>query len=91
MTTHAEKDTEQGKQSPIAVGVQTCENIMEMNMAVTQKIWNRSTSKPSYTNSGHIHKGRSILTQKHLLSFIHSSFIHISRSRKEPRCPSTKD
>lgn len=75
MTTHAGKDTEQGKQSPIAVGVQTCENI-------TKKIWNRSTSKSSYTNSEHIPKGRSILTQKHLLSYIHISFIHISRTRK---------
>ena len=54
---------------PFLVGVQTCTVTMEINMAVFQKIWNASTSGPSYTTLGHIPQG-------YLLNYVYCGFIH---------------
>ena len=57
MTAHADKDVEQGGDTPLLlVGLQTCTAILEINMVVSQKIWNRSKSSPSYTTPEHIPK-----------------------------------
>ena len=42
---------------------------------VSQKIGNQSTSKPSYTTTGHIPKRCFAILQGHLLNYVHSSFI----------------
>jgi hypothetical protein len=61
---------------PLMMGVPTCTTTSEINMVVSQKIGNRSTSKPSYNTFGHIPKGNSILPQWCWLSYVHISFIH---------------
>jgi hypothetical protein len=48
------------QEDPLLVGVQTCIVTKEINMMVSQKIGNQSTSSPNYTVSWHI---LSILTQ----------------------------
>ena len=41
-----------GNTPPLMVGVQTSITTLEMNKAVSQKVGNQSTSRPSYTNLG---------------------------------------
>ena len=72
------RDAEQGEPPPLLVQVQTCSATLEINMTVSQKIGNQSTSRLSYAAPGHIPKGCSILSQGHLLNYVHSSFIHTS-------------
>ena len=50
-----------GNTPPLLVGVQTCTDTLEINMAVSQKTGNQTTSKPSYTTLGHISKGCTII------------------------------
>jgi hypothetical protein len=44
-----------GNTSPLLVGVQTCTSALEINMVVSQKVWNSSTSRFSYATSGQMH------------------------------------
>jgi len=46
---HADQDIEQVGVSSFPVGVQTCTNTLEVNLAVPQKTWNNSTFRPRYT------------------------------------------
>ena len=57
--------------SPLLVGLQTCTTTLEINLAISQKTGNISTSRPSYTPKMLHHT-----TQGHLFSYVHSSFIH---------------
>ena len=61
------------------VGMQTCTTTLEINLVVSQKTGNSSTSRASYTTPGHIPKRCSTVPQAHLLSYVHSSFIHNSQ------------
>ena len=69
--THADEDVEQGEQASIAGGMQTYTATMEINMAVTQKVGNQSTSRSRVVTLGHIPKGYFILPQRCLLSHDH--------------------
>ena len=51
------------------------------------KIGNQSTSRPTYTNLGHISQGYLIITQGHLLSHVHSSVIHDSHNLERTWMP----
>ena len=51
---------------------------LEVNMVVSQKVGNWSTSRPSYTTLGHIPKACFILPQGHLLNYVLCGFIHNS-------------
>jgi hypothetical protein len=42
---------------PLLVGEQTCTTTLEINLVVSQKIGNSSTSRPTYTTPGHIPVG----------------------------------
>ena len=64
---------------PLVVGVEICRTTLQINLAVSQKIGNSSTSRPSYTTSGQIPKGCSTILQGHLLNYVHSSFISNSQ------------
>ena len=64
--------------SPLAGG-QTCTTTLEISMAVSQKIGNQPTSRPSNTTPGHIPKGCIIIPQGHLFNYIHNSIIHNSQ------------
>jgi hypothetical protein len=59
------------KQSSIVVGVQTCTITMEINLVVSQKTGNSSTSRHSYTTLGHVHKRYPTIPQGHLLNYVH--------------------
>ena len=65
------------KNTPLMlVGVQTGTATLEINMAVSQKIGTQPTSRPSNTALGHIPKGYTLIPQRHLLNYIHSSIFH---------------
>ena len=68
---------ESGEHSSTAGGVQTC--TLEINMTVSQKIGNYSTSRSSYISLGHISKGCSTIPQGHLHNYVYSSFIYNSQ------------
>ena len=57
---------------PLLLGMWTT---LEINLVVSQKIGNSSTSRPSYTTPGHIPKRCSTIPQGRLLNYVHSSFI----------------
>ena len=61
---------------PLLVGVQTCTTPMEIDMAVSQNAGNQSTLKPKYTTLERKLNGCSILPQRQLLNYVHSSKIH---------------
>jgi hypothetical protein len=46
---HGDEDVDQGEHSPIAGGSVNLYSFLEINMAVSQKIGNRSTPQSSYT------------------------------------------
>ena len=64
------------------VGMQICIVNLEISMAVSQKIRNKSTSRPRNTTLGYIPKGYTVIPQGHLLNYIHSSIIHNSENLK---------
>jgi hypothetical protein len=76
---------------PLLLEVQICIATMEINMAVPQKLENKSTSKISYTILVIIPKGHVILPQEHLLNYVHSRFIHISQTLGKIICPSARN
>jgi hypothetical protein len=49
--------------------------LWKSKLVVSQKTENSSTSRPSYTTPGHIPKS-STTRQRHLLNYVHSSFIY---------------
>jgi hypothetical protein len=51
VTTHVEVEVEQGSTPPLAEGVQTWTTILEVYLAFSQKIGNKSTSRLSYNHS----------------------------------------
>jgi hypothetical protein len=57
------------------MGVQTFTTMLEINMVVSQKIENSSTSRPSYMTHRHRPKRCFTIPQKHLPKYVHSSFI----------------
>jgi len=75
-TARAGEAVEHEKQSLLLVRVQTGTTSLEINLAVSQKPGNSSNSRPSYTTAGHIQKRCFTIPQGHLLSYVHSSFIH---------------
>jgi hypothetical protein len=54
---HVDEDIEQVEQFPLQVGVQTYTATLKINMAVSQKIGNKFTSRTSYITPGCIPKG----------------------------------
>jgi hypothetical protein len=44
------------KNTPLLLGVQTFATTLEINLVISQKVANRSTSRTSYTTPGHIPK-----------------------------------
>jgi hypothetical protein len=71
---------ERGALPPLMVRVQSCPTTLEINLVVSQKIQNSSTSRPSYTTPGHVPKRCSTIPQGGLLNYVHSSFIHKSQN-----------
>jgi hypothetical protein len=61
----------------LLVEVQTCTTPLEINLMVSLKIGNRSTSRPSYTILKHIPKRYSTIPQGHFLNYVHSSIFFL--------------
>ena len=64
----------------LLVGMQTCTTTLEISMAVSQKIGNQPTTRPSNTTLGHIPKECSIILQGHLFSYVYRSIIYNSQN-----------
>jgi hypothetical protein len=65
---------------PLLVGVQLCISTLEINLTVSLKSGNSSTSRPNYIYHSWAYTQRCSTTpQGHLLSYVHSSFIHNSQ------------
>ena len=75
----------------LLLGVQTCTTTLKINLAVSQKIWNSSTSRPSLLFLG-IYSKDALPNHKDICStmFIATLFI-IARNWKQCRCSSTKE
>ena len=71
--------------------MQSCTTTLDINLAVSQKIGNSSTWRPSYTAPGHIPKSCSNIPQGHVLHYTHSSFIQNSQKLAQPIFPSTEE
>ena len=63
----------------LLVNIKSYTTTLEINLGVSQKTGISSTSKPSYTTPGSIHKRCFIIPQGHLLHYVHSSFIRNSQ------------
>jgi hypothetical protein len=59
--------------------IQTYTTTQEINLPVSEKTGNSSTSRPSYITPEHILKRCSTIPQGHVLCYVHSSFIYNSQ------------
>ena len=66
---------DQGEHSSTAGGVQACTTTLDINLVVSQKIWNNSTPRLSYPTPEHIPERGPTIPQGHSLNYVHSSFI----------------
>jgi hypothetical protein len=89
-TAHAGKMRSKGNTSTLLVGVQTCTTTLEINLAVSLRIGNSSTSRLSYTTPWYIPKGCSTIPQGHLLNYVHSGIICNSQKRNNLDIPQLK-
>ena len=76
-----------GNTPPLLVRVQTCTATLEINMVVSQKIWNSSTSKSNYTTP----KDTPSYHKDTCFTMFTAAFFAITRTWKQPRCPSIKE
>ena len=76
-----------GNTHPLLVGMQTCTTTLEISMAVSQKIGNQPTSGSSNITLWHIPKRCSIILQKHLFNYVHSSIIYKSQNLETTQMP----
>lgn len=68
MKAYVGEDVKLGEHSFIVVGVKTCIATLEVSMAISQKVWNQSTSGSSNTTFGYIPIRATFTPQGHLLS-----------------------
>lgn len=76
MTVHAGEDVEQEKNSSIADGSTNLNSHYVNQHGGLSKHWESIYLKTQLTTLGHILQGHSILSQRHLLSYVHFGFIH---------------
>ena len=67
---------------PLLVEEQICTDTLEISMAVSQKIWNTSTSRHSNTTLGQIPKGFTLMPQGHLPNCVIAVLFVITRTWK---------
>jgi hypothetical protein len=75
----------EGKTPSWLVRVHTCTATLEINWVVSQKIENRSASRPRYTTFGHILKGFSIIPQEYFSNMFIAALFTIARNLKQSR------
>jgi hypothetical protein len=80
-----------GNTPAFLVGVKTCTDTLEINIAVSLKTWNLYTARASYTTIGHIPWRCSILQQRHMMHYVHSRFyLLMPEMGKQPRTKQPK-
>ena len=57
------------------VGVQVGIAPLDISVAISPKVREQPSSRPSNTTFGYIHKGCSSVPQRHVLNYVHSSFV----------------
>jgi hypothetical protein len=80
-----------GSSPSLLIGVQACTATLEINLVVSQKTGNSSTSRPSYTSSEHIPKVCSHSYKDTCSTMFIGALFIIARNWKQPRCPSTEE
>ena len=64
-----------GNTSALLVGMQASTTLLDVSMAISQKIRKQSTSRSSNTTFWYIPKGCSMIPQGHVLNYAHSSTV----------------
>jgi hypothetical protein len=70
----------QGECYSIAGGSEMLDSHFRNQLLIAKKTENSFTTRPTYTTPGHISKWCSNIPQRHLLSYVHSTFIHNSQT-----------
>lgn len=86
-----EKMWRKGNTPLMLVEMQSCTATLEISVALSQKIGNPPTSRPSNTTPWHITKSCSTTPQVHLLNHVHRSIICYSQNLEIPRCPAIEE
>ena len=76
---------DKGNTPALLVGMKTCTAVLEISIAVSQKIGNQSTSRHNDIILLHIPKGFSIILQGCMLNNIDSRIIHNSQNVDAPQ------
>ena len=80
-----------GNTFALLVGMQAGTTPLDTSMAISQKIREQPSSRPSNTTFGYIPKGCSIIPQGHVLNYVHNSIVCQVRTWKQPKCPLTQE
>ena len=91
MTAYAGEVVGKMNTSALLVGMQAGTTPLDVSAVISQKIRKQSSSRPSNTTFGSISKGCSIVTQGHVLNYVHSSFVCHSQNLEKPKCPLTEE
>ena len=79
-----------GNTPALLVGMQAGTAPLDVSVAISQKIGKQPSSRPSNTTFGYIFKACSIVSQGHVLNYVHKSFA-IALTWKQPKCPLTEE
>jgi hypothetical protein len=90
VTPHAGEDVEEGRKFYISRQSANFTTTLKINLNISQKIGNISTSRHSYTTPGHIPTRCSTIPQGYSLNYVHSSFICNSQKLEATQVMSTE-
>ena len=76
-----------GNTPPLFAGVQNCTTTMGINMEVPRKIKTLSTTRHSYTTTGHMPKGCSIYYKDTCSALFIVALFIMARNLKQPSVP----
>ena len=78
---------DKGNTPKLLVGVQAGTALLDINLAISQKIRQQPTSRLSNTTFGYISEGCSIITQGHVLNYVYSNIVCDSCNLKTTSIP----
>ena len=89
---HLEKMQSKGNTPPLLEGMQTSTTTLEISIAVSQKIGNQLTTRPSNTTLCHISKRSTTILQGHLFNYVYKSiFCNSQNLEKNVDTPQLKN
>ena len=80
-----------GNTSALLVGMQAGTTPLDVSVTISQKIRKQPSSRPSNTTFGYLSKGCSIVPQRHVLNYVHSSIVCHSQNCKQYKCSSAEE